>query len=140
MDDKEQRAQKALGLEKGFVIRLGIQIPVDLVSIPIVVTGVTEDEARQKVYKLSEDERRNIIVYLCQQTLEIDDLKEEYGEVGIDAIRILAEAKPEYIDPKKLNTNYVEIDKDESEDSVEGAVLSVEENWGIDTKDVKVIE
>ena len=108
MDDKEKEIQKALGLERGHIVKLGIDIIVSI-EVPVVVTGVNKEDVKRKIYSLSLDEKRRIIKGGCAFAIEYGNLRAEYGEIGIEAIEATSTCAIKYIDPKRLNTDYVEI-------------------------------
>lgn len=118
MDKKEREVQQALGLEKGYVIRLGVMVSIPI-SVPIVVKGFSKDDVRDRVWKLPDDMKRKIIKHICQTVLSLEELNTKIiGEDVFDAVVNIADAKLSNLTPDDLDNYYVKI-----EDEVELASL-----------------
>ena len=110
MTKKEQEVQQALGLEKGYIIRLGVMISIPI-SVPIVVKGFSKDNVRDRVWNLPDDIKRKIIKHICQTALSLEELNTKMiGEDVFDAVVNIADAKLSNLAPDDLDNTYVEIE------------------------------
>lgn len=118
MTKKEQEVQQALGLEKGYVVRLGVMVSIPI-SVPIIVKGFSKDDVRDKVGKLPDDMKRKIIKHTCQTALSLEGLDSKaVSEDVIDAVRDIANARFSNLTPDDLDNYYVEIEDEVELDSL----------------------
>ena len=110
MDKKEQEVQQALGLEKGYVVRLGVMVSIPI-SVPIVVKGFSKDDVRDRIWKLPDDMKREIIKHTCRTALSLEELNTKIiGEDVVDAVVCIAGTELFNLTPDDLNNDYVEIE------------------------------
>lgn len=118
MTKKEQEVQQALGLEKGYVIRLGVMISIPI-SVPIVVKGFSKDDVRDRVWKLPDDMKRKIIQHTYETALSLGELNARIiGEDVVDAVACAADTELFNLTPDDLNNDYVEIEDEVELDSL----------------------
>jgi len=141
LTEKEKEVQKALGLEKGFIVRLSVKVPVYL-SVPIIAKGFSEKEVRERLWKLPDDIKKQIILYICQQVIR-DDLdyvdKEELGEDAIDTIKTIANTPLKNIDPKDLDDDCIDIETDVEADTMDDVMKYMKDELCIDKDDVFIV-
>ena len=112
MNKKEQEVQQALGLEKGYVVRLGVMVSIPI-SVPIVVKGFSKDGVRDRVWNLPDDIKQQIIKHTCQRVLSLEELDSKIiVEDVVDVIRSIANTKLSSLTPNDLNNYYVEIEEE----------------------------
>ena len=111
MTKKEQEVQQALGLEKGYVVRLGVMISIPI-SVPIVVKGFSKDDVRDRVWNLPDDMKRKIIKHICQTALSLEEKLniKILGEDVVDAVVSIAGTELSNLTPDDLDNDYVEIE------------------------------
>jgi len=141
LTEKEKEVQKALGLEKGFIVRLSVKVPVYL-SVPIIAKGFSEKEVRERLWKLPDDIKKQIILYICQQVIR-DDLdyvdKKELGEDAIDTIKTIANTPLKNIDPKDLDDDCIDIETDVEADTMDDVMKYMKDELCIDKDDVFIV-
>ena len=143
MTDKEKQTQRALGLEKGFITRISVEIPT-WVSLPVLVKGFSEDEVRERMFSLSDNEKRKLIHHICASLMS-DGVYDGYidnkylGEEVVDEIQAMANRPIRDLDPKDLCESCVEIDADTGVDTVDEAKTYITEELGIDVENIYII-
>ena len=109
MTKKEKEVQKALGLEKEFVTRMSVKIPLFL-SVPIIVKGYSKTQILDQLQSLPDAMKRKIIKHICNVLIGAGSLDQRcLGEEVIDEIGTIAGSKLPSIDPVQLDIDYIDI-------------------------------
>lgn len=140
MTEKEKECQRALGLEKGYVVQLSVIVPV-FVSAPIVAKGFSQEEVRERLQNLPDDERKKIIHHICRVVMADDwlvDLK-EIGEFIVDEIRTMTNTRRRDLNPKDLDTDYIEIETCASIDTTADAIQYITNKIGLEEDEILIV-
>ena len=147
MDEKEREVQKALGLEKGYVVKLSVEVLVYL-QVPIVVKGFSEEEVRDRMLELPDNVKKQVILYMCRAIVDgrhygRDDCR-ILGEEAIDEVRMISKESRRDIDPSILYNECVEIvsnpeDTDDIIETIADAMEYIQKGWELEEKEVLVI-
>ena len=143
MTSKEKEFQRALGLEKGYVVRLSVIVPV-FVSVPIVAKGFSQEEVRERLQNLPDDEKKKVLHHICKTIIgTTDQYDRDYrvrlGENAIDEIRTMANARLKNLDPKDLDTDYSEIETYASIDTEADAIQYIMNEIGLEEDEILII-
>lgn len=112
MTKKEREVQRALGLEKGYVVRLGVMVSIPI-SVPIVVKGFSKDDIRSRLWELSDDMKRKIIKHTCKTALSLEELNSKIiGEDVCDVVIDIADTQLSNLTPDDLDNSYIEIENE----------------------------
>lgn len=139
MTKKEKEVQRALGLEKGFIARLSVVIPV-YISVPIVAKGFSAEEVRDRLQELPDDVKRRIILHTCKTLLSSDCLSfRNCGEDVINEVESISKTHLKKIDPKDLDDTCIEIDPIEDVDTVADATKYLKDEMGLEGNEILII-
>jgi len=143
LTEKEKEVQRALGLEKGYVVRIDVTVSTQI-STPILIRGFSEKDVRKKLKDLPDDVKKKIILYTCnawhscnkEGSIGDNDI-EDLGEgVGRTILKISNNPFDD-IDPTILNVNKIDIEA--NADTVEVIEDCMREEIGIGDAEILII-
>ncbi|GAG23659.1 unnamed protein product [marine sediment metagenome] len=140
MSNKEKKVQIALGLEKGFITQISIEVPV-YVSVPIIAKGLSVEEVRERLFNLPDDVKKRIIKHTGKVLVNTEHIctPQDLGEEAIDAIIELSKVALKNIDPKQLVDDTIDIDTDADVDTVDDAIEYLKEEMSLEDDEILII-
>lgn len=145
MTDEEKVMQRALGLEKGFVVDAVIEVPV-YVSIPIIVKEFTEEGVREVMHALTDEQKRKLIHQVCTAIIAEErysdrESLQDIGEEARDDIGIMSRSTIRNLDPKVLFVDCIDIEKENivGGDTVEDAKKYLQEERCVEEEHIIII-